>query len=54
MARRPLVPVDGIGTVETTQAATFAVLLRRYRLESGLTQEALAERACLSREGYCQ
>ena len=36
--------------METTAPATFAKLLRRYRQEGGLTQEALAERARLSRE----
>jgi transcriptional regulator with XRE-family HTH domain len=36
--------------MEPTPPASFAKLLRRYRLESGLTQEALAERARLSRE----
>ncbi|MBV9278715.1 MAG: helix-turn-helix domain-containing protein, partial [Chloroflexi bacterium] len=36
--------------MDTTRPATFAKLLRRYRLASGLTQEALAERARLSRE----
>jgi predicted ATPase/transcriptional regulator with XRE-family HTH domain/uncharacterized protein HemY len=35
---------------DPTPPATFARLLRRYRLENGLTQEALAERARLSRE----
>ena len=34
----------------TTQPASFAQLLKRHRLASGLTQEALAERAHLSRE----
>src|SRR5438309_9546419 len=32
----------------TAQTATFAALLRRYRREAGLTQEALAERASIS------
>jgi transcriptional regulator with XRE-family HTH domain len=44
------VPVDGSRTVETTPPSSFARLLKRYRLAAGLTQEALAERARLSRE----
>jgi transcriptional regulator with XRE-family HTH domain len=32
-----------------TDSPTFGALLRRYRLVAGLTQEALAERAHLSR-----
>jgi predicted ATPase/transcriptional regulator with XRE-family HTH domain len=35
---------------EGAPAAAFAALLRRYRLQAGLAQEALAERAGLSRE----
>jgi predicted ATPase/transcriptional regulator with XRE-family HTH domain len=35
--------------METTQSSSFAAVLRRYRLAAGLTQEALAERAGLSR-----
>src|SRR5262245_52649064 len=35
----------------TAQAAGFDELLRRYRMEAGLTQEALAERAGLSVRG---
>ena len=36
--------------MEPTPPVSFARLLRRYRLESRLTQEALAKRARLSRE----
>jgi predicted ATPase/DNA-binding XRE family transcriptional regulator len=36
--------------VQTVAPASFATLLKRYRQQSGLTQEALAERARLSRE----
>ena len=34
-----------------TGDSTFGALLRRHRLAAGLTQEALAERACMSAEG---
>jgi excisionase family DNA binding protein len=37
--------------VTSDASATFGGLLRRYRLEAGLTQEALAERAGLSARG---
>jgi len=36
--------------METTQPTTFGDLLKRHRTAAGLTQEALAERACLSRK----
>src|SRR3954466_4914590 len=35
----------------STTSETFAVLLRRWRLAAGLTQEALAERAGISARG---
>ena len=35
----------------TTTSQTFGTLLRRYRVEVGLTQEALAERAGISVRG---
>ena len=35
-------------TIETTNPASFATLLRRHRIAAGLSQEALAERAGLS------
>src|SRR5262245_24976934 len=38
-------------TMVSSTSSTFATLLRRHRLASGLTQEALAERAGLSARG---
>jgi transcriptional regulator with XRE-family HTH domain len=35
----------------TDEPPTFSALLRRYRVEAGLTQEALAERARMSWRG---
>jgi transcriptional regulator with XRE-family HTH domain len=39
------------GAADGTERATFGALLRGHRRAAGLTQEALAERAGLSRRG---
>ena len=38
-------------SAETTPAASFGARLRRHRLDAGLSQEELAERAGLSARG---